>query len=184
MAVTGAGELVGEVAAELAHAAATAVGGLEAPSGVVCRAGVDVVAIDEVAGSLATFGDRYARRLFTEGEREDSRWPSAGTSAAEGLAARFAAKEAVVKVLAPDGWAPPWTDIAVRRLPSGQCELEVSGSAAVLATAAGIRSWAVSLTHHGGVAAAVIVAVCDAPPATGEGGTGGWTDDERRGPDG
>ena len=161
--MTGAGELAGE----LAHAAAAAVGGLAATPGLVCRAGVDVVSVDEVAGSLATFGDRYARRLFTEGEREDSRWPSAGASAAEGLAARFAAKEAVVKVLAPDGWAPPWTDIAVRRLPSGRCEVEVSGSAAELATAAGVRSWAVSLTHHGGVAAAVAVAVCDAPPATG-----------------
>ena len=188
-------EVAGELSAALAAQAATVAAQAGASAGATCRVGIDVVAVSEVADSLRWFGDRYACRLYTAAEREDAGWPAAGLPAAEGLAARFAAKEAAVKVLAPDGWVPPWTDIEVRRLPGGRCVLRVSGRAAALARAERVRSWAVSLTHHAGVAAAVVAAVCDAPPRAGAcgaavagdasvGGGGGrragWSDEDRR----
>ncbi len=170
--------------AAMAEAMAAAMRAPAPPAGLRYRAGIDVVAVEEVAASLAAFGDRYARRLFTAAERSDSRWPVAGPDAAESLAARFAAKEAVVKVLAPDGWAPSWTEIEVRRRPSGACELALSGGAASRATDVGVISWAVSLTHHGGVAAAVVLALCEARSWHDELGSGSGPQVDRGGGDG
>ena len=65
-----------------------------------------------------------------------------------GPAARFAAKEATIKVLRPDDVRIDWRSIEVHREDSGACGLRLSDSAAELADAAGISSLAVSLTHE------------------------------------
>jgi holo-[acyl-carrier protein] synthase len=109
-----------------------------------------------VAKSVERFGARYLRRVYTEGElaycmEEPSR-------SAERLAARFAAKEATVKVLRPRHWWPDWRTIEVRRDPCGWCELVLTGSAADLAEEAGILSLAVSVSHEGAMASAVVMA--------------------------
>jgi holo-[acyl-carrier protein] synthase len=75
----------------------------------------------------------------------------------ESLAARFAAKEATVKVLRPVGIRPEWRTIEVHRVEEGWCELRLSGLAAALAAEAGIRQLAVSLTHESLMAAACVV---------------------------
>ena len=59
----------------------------------------------------------------------------------ESLAARFAAKEAMVKVLRPVGARPEWRDIEVHRADSGWCEIRLSGRAAAMADEAGIEQW-------------------------------------------
>ncbi len=110
--------------------------------------GIDLV---EVARFAAVLGRTpgVARRLFTVDEL------AVGT--AERLAARFAAKEAVVKALA----APPglrWHDCEVRREPGGRPLLVVRGTVAAAADRVGVRHWHVSLTHSGGMAAAMVVA--------------------------
>jgi phosphopantetheine--protein transferase-like protein len=121
------------------------------------RVGVDLASVDEVARSLASFGTRYTDRLFTPEELTDVE--GSARTRAESLAARFAAKEAVLKVLRVSGNAPPpWTDIEVRRTPGGWPRVQLSGRAATLAAIAGLDSWAVSLTHEVGMAAAVVVA--------------------------
>jgi holo-[acyl-carrier protein] synthase len=74
------------------------------------------------------------------------------------LAARFAAKEATMKVLRPRDERPDWRTIEVRRDPGGWCELALSGSAARLAHDAAIDSLSVSLSHEAGMANAVVVA--------------------------
>ena len=127
------------------------------------RVGTDVTAIPDVLASMTRFGDRYLDRVFTPHERASCAGPPA--VAAAGLAARFAAKEAAVKVLepAPDDARPPWRSIEVRRRPSGACHLELSGEAARLASRAGINELAVSMSHEGSVAIAVVVALPDAP---------------------
>jgi holo-[acyl-carrier protein] synthase len=79
------------------------------------------------------------------------------------LAARFAAKEATIKVLRPGNDAIPWTDIEVTRQASGWVELRLTGAAATLATDAGITDLALSLTHEHGTACAVVIA--EIPPA-------------------
>lgn len=123
------------------------------------RIGIDLVEIAEVADAAARFGGRYLRRVFTAHELAASQ----NGILAESLAARFAAKEATVKVLEPDGARPDWRGIEVYRRPSGACELRLRGFAGELAQDAGLRSFAVSLTHDGGFAAAVVVALAARP---------------------
>jgi holo-[acyl-carrier protein] synthase len=123
------------------------------------RVGVDLTSIDEVERSVARFGDRYVKRIFTGHEIESC--ARGDEIASSGLAARFAAKEATIKVLRPGGVQPDYRSIEVRRHPDGWCEIELTGTAAELAEAEGVRHLALSLTHEAGMAAAVVVAVCD-----------------------
>ena len=74
------------------------------------------------------------------------------------LAARFAAKEAVMKALGIGLGACKFRDIEVRRHDSGRPELVLHGLAAERAAAAGLHSWQVSLTHTAAVAAAMVLA--------------------------
>jgi holo-[acyl-carrier protein] synthase len=129
------------------------------------RVGTDVTGVPDVIDSIERFGDRYLGRLFTEHELASC--PGPPRVAAAGLAARFAAKEAVVKVLEPTGARPAWRSIEVRRQPSGACGLVLSGEAARLATEAGITDLAVSLAHEGDVAVAVVIALQDDDAPTG-----------------
>ena len=125
------------------------------------RVGIDLVSIDEVAESVQRFGDRYVTRIYTPHEIETCRNASApeGTEefAVESLAARFAAKEAAMKVLRPVEIQLDWRTIELRRTPGGWCEVHLSGRAADLAVEAGIDELSVSLTHEASVAGAVVV---------------------------
>jgi holo-[acyl-carrier protein] synthase len=125
----------------------------------VIRVGADVVAVDQVAESISRFGDRYLQRLYTEHELRSC--AGAPPVRAARLAARFAAKEAAIKMLRPTGHRPDWRSIEVRRHPGGWCSMALSGHAATLAHEGGITELAVSLTHEGDFAAAVVVAQCD-----------------------
>jgi holo-[acyl-carrier protein] synthase len=129
------------------------------------RVGVDLVSVDEVAESVATFGDRYVTRIYTVHEIASCRRRSAtdggpDTLAFESLAARFAAKEAVMKVLRPVGVQLDWRTIELHRTTGGWCEIRLSGPAADLAAAAGIEELAVSVTHEASIAGAVVVGRC------------------------
>ena len=129
------------------------------------RVGVDLVAIADVAESVLHFGNRYVHRVFTAHEIDCCRRPARTSDgpalyAMESLAARFAAKEAVIKVLRPTDGQPDWRSIEVHRLTGGWCEIRLSGRAAILADDAGIDDFSVSLTHEAGAAAAVVVARC------------------------
>lgn len=121
------------------------------------RVGCDVLAIQDVEDSLAAFGDRYLRKVFTAGEINDCR----GQNRAHGLAARFAAKEAVIKAFAEPDKAFPLREIAVTRegpLPL----LRLSGSVAELAQHQGWLSSSLSLSHADCHATAVVVVICRA----------------------
>jgi holo-[acyl-carrier protein] synthase len=122
------------------------------------RVGTDLVPVEHVAASVARFGHRYVGRIYTE--HEVACCQGSPSVVAAGLAARFAAKEAMVKVLRPVGHQPDWRSIEVRRDPAGWCSLALSGEAARMADEQGIREVAVSLTHEGAMAAAVVVALC------------------------
>jgi len=123
------------------------------------RVGVDLTSVDEVERSVARFGDRYVKRIFTAHEIESC--ARGDEIASEGLAARFSAKEATIKVLRPSHARPDYRSIEVRRHPEGWCEIELTGTAAELAEVEGVRHLALSLTHEAGMAAAVVVAVCE-----------------------
>ncbi len=120
------------------------------------RVGIDLIAVESVEESIRTHEDRYLNRVYTRRELSDCR---TGTGIdAEKLAARFAAKEATMKVLRPGAVGVPWSSIGVRRDPGCAPELELTGSAATLAGDVGINDLALSLTHDGGYAAAVVIA--------------------------
>jgi holo-[acyl-carrier protein] synthase len=121
------------------------------------RVGIDLVEVEDVAESVRVHADRYLERVYTPEELGDCRTPT-GVDA-ERLAARFAAKEATIKVLRPDrGQAVPWNSIGVRRTESGSVDLALTGPAAALAERAGVNEFAVSLTHEAGIAGAVVLA--------------------------
>ncbi len=118
--------------------------------------GVDVQPIDEVEASITQFGARYTKRLFTEHELE-----SCGGnfhSAASGLAARFAAKEAVLKILDSRGTYPSWKEIEVRRGEGGRPHIVLWGHAKQIARRQRIKQISLSLSHGGGIATAAVVA--------------------------
>lgn len=121
------------------------------------RIGLDLVAVDSVAQSLrGEHREHYLKRVYTEREVDDCRGPS-GRVEAERLAARFAAKEAVIKALPGAGEGVRLTAIEVRSEPNGEVRLELSGRAAELADEGGVNELALSITHEAGFAAASVV---------------------------
>ena len=122
------------------------------------RSGVDLVAVSDVDNAITQFGERYVDRLFTA--HEIASCQGIAQAVAEGLAARFAAKEAAIKVLRPGDVALDWRSIEVRRAPDGVCTLAFTGEAARLAEAAGIVDVSVALSHEADLATAVVVALC------------------------
>lgn len=121
------------------------------------RAGIDLVDIRSVRESVERFGSEYLERMYTSREIADCSG-EAGPDPAR-LAARFAAKEATLKVLRPSpDEAVPWRSVEVVRASGGWVELELHDAAAALAEAAGLTELAVSLTHECDYASAVVVA--------------------------
>jgi holo-[acyl-carrier protein] synthase len=121
------------------------------------RVGIDLTSVTAVQESIRTHAERYLERVYTDAEVADCRTP-AGLDA-ERLAARYAVKEAAMKVLRPrDDDAVPWNTIEVHRPASGSVEVELSGRAAELAAETGIGELVASLTHELEFAAAVVVA--------------------------
>jgi len=116
--------------------------------------GIDAVEVDRFRRVL---GRRpgLADRLFTDGERAGT----AGRDPVPRLAARFAAKEAVMKALGVGLGAFGFHDVEVVSLPSGAPSLVLSGRAAALAADRGVAGWRVSLTHTDSMAEAVVVAL-------------------------
>ena len=96
-----------------------------------------------------------AARLFTDGERA---YGARFQDPAPRLAARFAAKEAVMKALGVGLGAFGFHDVWVEVEASGAPRLLVTGRAAELAADRGVRAWYVSLTHDGPVAVAMVAA--------------------------
>jgi holo-[acyl-carrier protein] synthase len=129
------------------------------------RVGTDLVLIETVRESLDAHAEHYLQRVYTAREVEDCTTPE-GIDA-ERLAARFAAKEATLKVLRPREQGIPWSAIEVRRDPSGWVDVQLSGPAQELAADAGVEDLSLSISHEGPFATAVAVAVCsqgtDAP---------------------
>ena len=117
--------------------------------------GVDLVECARIQHSLDRFGDRFLKRVFTEGEIEYSmsmKFP------ARHLAARFAAKEAVSKAFGTGiGKSMGWRDIDVHKKPSGEPFLVLAGNARKMANEREIRRALITLSHSENYAVAMIV---------------------------
>jgi holo-[acyl-carrier protein] synthase len=125
------------------------------------QVGMDLVVVADVQEAVHDHADRYLTRIFSSRELGDC-LDAPPAIAAERLAARFAAKEAAMKVLravSENGDEPlAWNTIEVVRSISGAPKLAFSGRAAEVARAAGVADVSVSLTHEREYAAAVVVA--------------------------
>jgi len=129
--------------------------GREAPEAAVVGVGVDAVDLDRFRLVLGR-RRHLAERVFTEGERADAR---ASADPVPRLAARFAAKEAVMKALGVGLGAFALAEVeVVRDDRSGAPSLVLHGSAADRARSAGVARWHLSLSHSGLVALAMVVA--------------------------
>ena len=120
------------------------------------RVGIDLVEVEAIARSLAEFGDRFARRLFAPGELRDA--TADGRLDPRALAARFAAKEAVIKAFGLAEAGIGWADIEVRPAPAGAAHrVRLHGRAA---ERAGRRhEIAARFTEGRGLACAIVVAL-------------------------
>jgi holo-[acyl-carrier protein] synthase len=117
--------------------------------------GLDLVDIPRFAAVLAR-RPSMADRLFTSGERA---YAATHVDPVPSLAARFAAKEAVMKAMGVGLGAFGLHDVEVQRLESGEPRLALSGRAASLAAEMSATQWMVSLTHTATAAAAVVLAL-------------------------
>lgn len=120
--------------------------------------GVDIAEIERIERALdAAHATRFRHRVFTAGERDycDGR----GRGRAQSYAARFAAKEAVMKALGV-GWGrhAGWGDIEVVRARGEAPQIVLHGRARETARRRGIERLSLALTHAGGLALAFVVA--------------------------
>ncbi|MCE2469997.1 MAG: holo-ACP synthase [Dehalococcoidia bacterium] len=113
--------------------------------------GVDIIEIERVAGTLRRFGERFLERVYTPGEAAYCR------GRAPQLAARFAAKEAVMKALGTGTHGVGWREIEVVRAPSGAPSVRLHGRAAARAASIGLERLALSLSHSRAYAVASVV---------------------------
>lgn len=113
--------------------------------------GVDIVDVERF-GIVIHRRPAILNRLFTDRERTDAH------GRPERLAARFAAKEAVLKTLGVGIGAAPWRCIEIHRDASGAPSVRLHGVAATLATSRGVGSWHLSMSHTKLTAAAFVIA--------------------------
>lgn len=121
--------------------------------------GFDLAQVSAIDDSLRLFGERFAQRLFTRHELDYA--GSGHGMRAQRLAARFAAKEAVIKALGLSEAGVNWRDIEVVKLSGGDCSISLHGRVAQLAAAMGARQFSLSLSHEGDYAGAVVTASFD-----------------------
>ena len=115
--------------------------------------GIDIVKVERIRVALDKFGERFSRRVLTDHERKYVR------GRAETFAGRWAAKEAVSKVLGLGVRGIGWRDIEVQRLPTGQPAVRLHGRAAQRAEQLGMGRIALSITHESDYAVAIAFGV-------------------------
>jgi holo-[acyl-carrier protein] synthase len=124
--------------------------------GMIVGMGIDIIEVDRIRTLLQRSGDRFFARWF---DAEEIAYCRAKARPHRHLAARLAAKEAVVKALGP-AWEGPilYREIMVVVTESGAPRIRVAGRVAELARAAGVATFHVSLSHGGRYAVASVIA--------------------------
>ena len=122
--------------------------------------GIDLVDCPRIEQMVQRHGERFLKRVFTDTERA---YAKANRNEIEKLAGRFAAKEAILKLMGT-GWRGriAWTDIEVVNNAAGQPEVTLSGEVKTIADGLGIRHISVSITHTANFAIASAVALTQA----------------------
>ncbi len=118
----------------------------------ILRTGVDLVEINRMVELNKKIRKRFLERVFNDEEREE-----AGEDNSM-FAARFAAKEAVVKALGCGIGPVSWKEINLKYDENGAIDLELSGNAESLAAELGLTNWSVSTSVTVAYAVALVVA--------------------------
>jgi holo-[acyl-carrier protein] synthase len=126
--------------------------GITPPPGTT-ELGIDIIKVGRIQHTLARFGRRFSRRVLTDAEDRYVR------DRPETFAGRWAAKEAVSKVLGLGVRGIGWRDIEIERLPTGQPSVRLHGRAAARAEQLGMGRIAVSITHEAEYAVAIAFGV-------------------------
>ena len=116
--------------------------------------GVDLCEVDRMRRALARTPG-LKQRVFTE---QEQRYCDRRRDPTERYAARFAAKEAVLKAMGVGLGACKLRDIEVAKAPSGAPSVLLHGAAAAIAARLGITAWHLALTHTAELAEAIAVA--------------------------
>ena len=111
--------------------------------------GVDIIKVARIRDTLARFGPRFSQRVLTPAEHRYVR------DRPETRAGRWAAKEAVSKVLGLGVRGIGWKEIEVERLPTGQPAVRLHGRAARRAEQLGMTRIALSISHESDYAVAI-----------------------------
>ncbi len=117
----------------------------------VAAVGIDITEIDRVEAALGRFGDRFLRRVYTPMEAAVCR------GRVSELAARFAAKEAVMKALGTGAKGVAWREIEVLPNRRGKPLVYLHGRAKARAEKIALDGLDISLTHDGNLALAIVV---------------------------
>jgi len=119
--------------------------------------GIDLVDCPRIEEMIKRHGERFINRIFTAAEQA---YAEANKDRIEKLAGRFAAKEAILKLMGT-GWRGKiaWTDIEIVNNPAGQPQVTLTGEVKKLAEKFGIKHISVSITHTANFAIASAVAL-------------------------
>ena len=111
--------------------------------------GIDIIKVERIRLTLERYGSRFSQRVLTLAEQRYVRDRPAT------FAGRWAAKEAVSKVLGLGVRGIGWRDIEIERLPTGQPAVRLHGRAAVRAEQLGMGRIAISISHESDYAVAI-----------------------------
>lgn len=117
------------------------------------KSGIDLIRTNRLAEADPKIRERFLARVFTPAEQEQAK------GNLETLSGIFAAKEAVSKALGTGIGKVGWQDIEILHETSGEPMVYLHNYAQEAAQLKGLTDWSVSITHDGGMAAAVAVAI-------------------------
>ncbi len=119
--------------------------------------GIDLVDFPRIEEMIQRHGKRFINRIFTTDEQA---YAEKNRNRVEKYAGRFAAKEAVLKLIGT-GWRGKiaWTDIEVINNNSGQPQVTLDGEVKKIADKLGISQISISITHTANFAIASVVAM-------------------------
>jgi len=116
--------------------------------------GVDIIEISRIKQAVSRWQDSFLNRIYTATELAETRNMSS-------LAARFAAKEAVMKALGPGFKGRGWKEIEINNTDSGAPSIRLYGRALQKSQELGLTRFEVSLSHSRKYAVAMVVAYAE-----------------------
>jgi holo-[acyl-carrier protein] synthase len=121
--------------------------------------GIDLVDFPRIEEMINRHGSHFLDRIFTQTEQQQA---DAMKNRIERLAGRFAAKEAVLKLLGT-GWRGKiaWTDIEILNNQFGQPQVTLTGEVKKIADTCGVKNISLSITHTANFVIASAVALAD-----------------------